>query len=135
MYRLLSSMSFTTYTIFIILTIILLIYSFFDLRKKKPEHPYKYLALFSIPTMVVAIFYKYVHEFEVSSFWVDFVETIWIILVIFMFALLGYSTYLADKKGFISPKGKVLLKSTLIPCLIVLVLCALGIILINKFWA
>lgn len=134
MYRLFSSMSFTSYTIVVALVIVFSIYSIFDLNKKKPGHPYKYLFYCMIPMMIVAFFYRYVHEFEVSFFWINLIDVISLILVISMFVVLGYSSYLAYKRGYISEQGKRLLKSTLIPCVVVFVLCALGIILIDKFW-
>ena len=134
MYRIFDSMPFGMYSFVIFLGVIFCIYGIIDLEKRKPGHPYKYVMCWAIPTVLSIYINKLLYMYYPLQTVLDFSNFIVAIFIVVIVVILGYSTYLAIKKDYISEKGKMLLKSTLIPCAIVFFFCVLGIMLIEKFW-
>ena len=129
MYRLFSSLSIEANTVIIVAVIILGIYSIIDLEKKKPGHPFKYVMYCLFPTLISILVNKYIYEFSLSSFWMRATDIVSIIFVVAFFVTFIFSTYLTYKRGYMSEKNKRMLVSTLIPCVIGIIICIVVILL------
>ena len=134
MYRIFDSMPFGMYSIVVFLGIFLCIYGIIDLEKRKPGHPYKYVMFCVVPTVLSIYINELLHMYYPLQILLNVLDVTVIIFTVISVFVISYSTYLSIKKGYISEKGKMLLKSTIIPCGIVLIFCILGIILIEYFW-
>lgn len=131
MHWLFGSMPLWLYTLVALLVISLGVYGIIDLEKKKPGHPYKYVICCLFPAIISILLNRYVYEYTSSQVLMKVVDIISIAFVIIFFIVLGIATYLSNKYGYISEKGRRLLSSTLFPCIVVMILCMLVIAVLS----
>ena len=125
MYKLFNSLPIESHTLIILSVIFLGIYAILDLEKKKPGHPYKYVIFCLIPTLISILINKYIYKFSFSPFWMKTTDIVSMMFIVICFIVLIFSTYLTYKKGYMSEEKKRILVSTIIPCMIGIVICIL----------
>lgn len=94
--------SFATLIVIVIALIILCIYAFFDIEKKKPGHPARYIMPCSLPIITSIIINKYFYEKygEVNLF-----SNIYTFMAVLIFYISFVVTFiLSHKKGYTNSK-------------------------------
>ncbi len=122
MNSLFSSMSLGLYSFFVLFVGCVFIFSIIDMKKKKPGHPFinalyflLFWGLYTIPYRIIEA--KSKNTGLVSIFGYSF----WVLTIVTIIALV-YFAYVAYKRGFLDEKGKRLMKNTVLPCTIMVVI-------------
>ncbi len=111
------------YSILVILVGFVFIYGIIDMKKKKTGHPFTNALYFLLVLGLYTIPYKMIQAYSQNSLLLNMSSYILWILVIATVVAFVYFAYMAYKCGYLDEKSKQLLRYTLLPCFIILVVC------------
>lgn len=129
-----NSISIWLFALILISIIVVGIYASINLKKKKPGHPYKYVLYAMFPAIFSILISRYLSESSSNEIVVSISTWVAIIFSILWFFVIAFSTYLANKKGFVSEKGKQILSSVFLPCAIIVIIGVGFLFYAWKFW-
>lgn len=123
-----SATPFWLYSVIIIFSGLALLYGIKDMNRKKPGHPFVKALYFLLFVGLYTIPHRFINEYLQNPTMIIISKYVmWTVVILFLIAFV-YFAYSAYRRGFLDAKGEKIIQNTVIPCVIVFIVCVIIII-------